>query len=134
MALDLLEKPYSIGYNNYGGADLVEIKRTFIQTSAFSKAWADLGFTDTDLRRLENELLQNPKVGDVIRGTGKMRKMRFAFEGRGKSGSTRVCYVDFEIKETIYLLAVFAKNEIDNLSKAERNELRDLIDVLEANL
>lgn len=112
----------------------MEIKRTFIQTSAFSKAWADLGFTDTDLRRLENELLQNPKVGDVIRGTGKMRKMRFAFEGRGKSGSTRVCYVDFEIKETIYLLAVFAKNEIDNLSKAERNKLRDLIDVLEANL
>lgn len=112
----------------------MEIKRTFIQTSAFSKAWEDLGFNDTDLRRLENELLQNSKVGDVIRGTGKMRKMRFAFEGRGKSGSTRVCYVDFEIKETIYLLAVFAKNEIDNLSKAERNKLRDLIDVLESNL
>lgn len=78
--------------------------------------------------------MQNPKIGAVIRGTGKMRKMRFAFEGRGKSGSTRVCYVDFEIKETIYLLAVFAKNELENLTKEERNHLKKQIDILESNL
>lgn len=63
-----------------------------------------------------------------------MRKMRFAFEGRGKSGSTRVCYVDFEIKETIYLLAVFAKNELENLTKAERNQLKNQIEILADNL
>ncbi|WP_294024314.1 hypothetical protein [uncultured Megasphaera sp.] len=80
----------------------MEIKRTLIQTRPFTRSWAALGFNDEDLQRLENQLLQNPKIGAVIRGTGKMRKMRFAFEGRGKSGSTRVCYVDFEIKETIY--------------------------------
>lgn len=105
-----------------------------MQTSAFSKSWESLGFTDKDLRRLENELLQNPKVGSVIKGTGRMRKMRFSFEGKGKSGSTRVCYVDFEIKETIFLLAVFAKNEVENLSKAERNILKKQIDVLENSL
>lgn len=60
--------------------------------------------------------------------------MRFAFEGRGKSGSTRVCYVDFEIKETIYLLAVFAKNELESLTKEERNHLKKQIDILESNL
>lgn len=60
--------------------------------------------------------------------------MRFAFEGRGKSGSTRVYYVDFEIKETIYLLAVFAKNELENLTKEERNHLKKQIDILESNL
>lgn len=60
--------------------------------------------------------------------------MRFAFEGRGKSGSTRVCYVDFEIKETIYLLAVFAKNELENLTKEERDHLKKQIDILESNL
>ena len=60
--------------------------------------------------------------------------MRFAFECRGKSGSTRVCYVDFEIKETIYLLAVFAKNELENLTKEERNHLKKQIDILESNL
>ena len=78
--------------------------------------------------------MQNPQIGAVIRGTGKMRTMRFAFEGRGKSGSTRVCYVDFEIKETIYLLAVFAKNELENLTKEERNHLKKQIDILESNL
>ena len=100
----------------------------------FTRSWAALGFNDEDLRRLENQLLQNPKIGAVIQGTGKMRKMRFAFEGRGKSGSTRVCYVDFEIKETIYLLAVFAKNELENLTKEERNHLKKQIDILESNL
>ncbi|WP_455631450.1 type II toxin-antitoxin system RelE/ParE family toxin [Megamonas sp.] len=113
---------------------LLEIKREFVQTNVFTREWEALGFTDKDLRRLENELLQNPKVGDVVRGTGRMRKMRFAFEDRGKRGSTRVCYVDFEIKETIFLLAVFAKNELENLSQAERNHLKKQIDILEDNL
>lgn len=112
----------------------MEIKRTFIQTKNFTKSWESLGFTDVDLRRLENELLHDPKIGPVIQGTGKMRKMRFSFEGRGKSGSTRICYVDFEVKETIYLLAVFAKNELENLSKAERNQLKKQIEILEKNL
>lgn len=112
----------------------MEIKREFVQTKVFTREWEALGFTDKDLRRLENELLQNPKIGDVIKGTGRMRKMRFAFEGRGKSGSTRVCYVDFEIQEVIFLLAIFAKNDIENLSKAERNYLKQQIDVLENNL
>lgn len=112
----------------------LEIKREFVQTTAFSKGWSKLGFGEEDLRRLENELLKDTKIGDVIQGTGRMRKMRFAFEGRGKSGSTRVCYVDFEVKETIYLLAVFAKNELENVSKAERNSLKKLIDQIEANM
>ena len=114
---------------------LLNITREFIQTIVFSKAWKELGFNETDdLKRLELELLQNPKVGNVIRGTGRMRKMRFAFEGRGKSGSVRVCYVDFEIKEKIYLLTVFAKNELENLSLMERNKLKKQIDLLEKYL
>ena len=67
--------------------------RTFIQTAEFSKCWDYLGLDDDDLRRLEYEILSNPKAGPVIRGTGKLRKMRFAFDGRGKSRSARVCYV-----------------------------------------
>lgn len=50
--------------------------RTFIQTSEFAKNWERLGLTDSDLRRLEIEILNNPKIGSVIRGTGKLRKMR----------------------------------------------------------
>ena len=109
----------------------LKITRKFILGTAFEKAWKSLGFVDADLRRLQKVLLQDPKVGNVIKGTGRLRKMRFAFEHRGKSGSTRICYVDFEAKEVIYLLAVFAKNEQENLTKEERNILKNKIDVLE---
>ena len=57
--------------------------------------------------------------------------MRFAFEHRGKSGSVRVIYIDFEVYEKIYLLTAYPKNEKENLSKSERNELRELVKVLE---
>lgn len=113
---------------------VLRITRKFIQGTAFSKAWQALGFTDKDLRRLEYELLQNPKAGAVIRGTGRLRKVRFAYEHQGKSGSTRVCYVDFEQQEIIYLLAIFAKNEQENLTKAECNVLKKQIDTLERTI
>lgn len=69
-----------------------------------------------------------------MQGTGGVRKMRFAFERRGKSGSIRVIYIDFEIHEKIFLLTAYPKSEKDNLSKAERNELHQLVDVLEEQL
>ena len=59
--------------------------------------------------------MKNPNTGKVIRGTGKLRKIRFAFPGEGKRGSTRVCYVDFAEKETIYLITIYPKSEKDNL-------------------
>ena len=106
------------------------MKRTFIETKYFTVKWKELGFTEEDLRRLQEELLENPKVGDVMRGTGGLRKMRFAYNNRGKSGSARVCYLDIEIREEIHLLDVFAKNEKENLSKAERNEIKKLVEFI----
>lgn len=110
------------------------MQRTFIQTSEFEKNWETLGFSDEHLRKLEQEILKQPKIGKVIRGTGKLRKMRFAFENRGKSGSVRVCYVDFEEKETIYFITVYPKNWKDNLTKAECNSIKKLISKLEESL
>ncbi len=110
------------------------MQRTFIQTSEFERNWETLGLFYEDLRKLEQEILKQPKIGKVIRGTGKLRKMRFAFEHRGKSGSVRVCYVDFEEKETIYLITVFPKNLKDNLSKAECNSIKKLISKLEESI
>ena len=108
--------------------------RTFIQTTEFTKNWKYIGFTEDDLRRLELEILKNPKIGPVIQGTAKLRKMRFAADHVGKSGSSRVCYVDFVLQETIYLITVYPKNEKDNLSKAECNEIKKMIEQLEASL
>ncbi len=108
--------------------------RTFIQTSNYERNWAKLGFDDDDLRRLEIEILKDPTAAPVIRGTGKLRKMRFSFKNEGKSGSVRICYVDFVVHETIYLITVYPKKEKDNLSKAERNEIRKMIELLEKSL
>ncbi|MCM1479900.1 MAG: type II toxin-antitoxin system RelE/ParE family toxin, partial [Muribaculaceae bacterium] len=58
------------------------------------------------------------------------RKIRFAFENRGKSGSARVAYVDFAVDKEIYLIAVYAKNEKTNLTKEERNNIKKLIENL----
>ena len=60
--------------------------------------------------------------------------MRFAFENRGKSGSVRVCYVDFVVMETVYLITAYQKNEKENLSKEECNDIKKVIDVLEKSL
>ena len=108
--------------------------RSFIELPLFRSKWEGLGLTDADLRRLQVELLADPKVGAVMQGTGGVRKMRFAFEHQGKSGGIRVIYIDFEVYEKIYLLTAYTKNEMDNLSKEERNEIRKLITVLENQL
>lgn len=110
------------------------MKRTFIELPLFRSKWKDLGLNEEDLHDLQIKLLSNPKIGSVIKGTGGVRKMRFAFEHKGKSGGIRVIYVDFEIYEKIYLLTAYTKNEKDNLSNEERNEIRKLITVLENQL
>lgn len=108
--------------------------RTFIQTSEFVRRWEELGFQDEDIRRLEYEIMKNTKVGPVIRGTGGLRKMRFAFEQRGKRGSVRICYVDFSEKSTVYLITVYFKKEKDNLTREECNKIKKLIEILESSL
>lgn len=108
--------------------------RTFIELPIFRSKWENLGLNDTDLRRLQEQLLSDPKVGAVMRGTGGVRKMRFAFEHRGKSGSIRIIYVDFEVYEKIYLITAYPKNEKENLTDSERGELKRLISILEDQL
>lgn len=108
--------------------------RSFIELPLFRSKWEKLGLTDKDLRRLQEMLLSDPKVGAVMRGSGGIRKMRFAFEHHGKSGSIRVIYIDFEVYEKIYLITAYPKNEKDNLTEGERNELRHLVEILENQL
>lgn len=70
----------------------------------------------------------------MIKETGGLRKLRFAFGNQGKSGSTRVCYVDFVLKEIVYLITVYPENEEDNLAKAECNNIKKMISMLENSL
>ena len=75
-------------------------------------------------------LAAHPKAGDLIEGTGGVRKLRWGRGGRGKSGGVRIIYYFHSELMPLYLLTFFAKNEQDNLSKAERNDLAKLVDIL----
>ena len=108
--------------------------RTFVELPIFQTRWKAMGLTDDDLKQLQEQLLADPKVGDIMQGTGGVRKMRFAFEHRGKSGSVRVIYVDFEVYEKIYLITAYTKKEKDNLSDSEKKEIKQLIKALERQL
>ena len=110
------------------------MKRKFVIMPVFDKQWRDMGLNDTDLQYLQEILLNNPQTGKVIKGTGKLRKMRFALPGRGKSGSSRVLYVDFVPAETIYLIFAYPKNEKDNLTDEECANIKKLIDKIEESL
>ena len=61
-------------------------------------------------------------------GTGGFRKVRVAMEGRGKSGGARVIYFLHNETMPVYLLTVFAKNDKENLTQGERNELRKRVE------
>lgn len=104
--------------------------RSFVEMQSFTKKWFALGLTDDDLRLLQAELLENPKSGSVMQGAGGLRKIRAPIADRGKSGGVRVCYVDFEFAGLIYLIACYPKNEKENLSPEERNQLRLVIERL----
>lgn len=79
-------------------------------------------------------LATNPKAGELMQGTGGVRKLRWARGGRGKSGGVRVIYYFHGNAIPLYLLTVFGKNERSNLSKAERNELAGLVRLLKASV
>ena len=106
--------------------------RTFIEVPMFTKKWHELGLTDNELKDLEKVLLENPKSGDPIPGTGGLRKIRVAVEnqGKGKRGGARVIYVDIEVKETIYFINVYTKNEKDDLTEDEKKAFKAMIKVL----
>ena len=72
-------------------------------------------------------LLKDPLSGPSMEGTGGIRKVRFPIENRGKSGSVRVCYADFEEYEVTYLITAFAKNEQENLTQEEKIVLKKLV-------
>lgn len=88
--------------------------------------------TESERQDVLNYLAAHPKSGDLIEGTGGIRKLRWGRGGRGKSGGVRVIYYFHSESMPLYLVTLFAKNEQDNLSKAERNELAKLVDVLVA--
>lgn len=105
-------------------------QRTFLWLVSFEKAWRSLGLGEEEYIQLEEMLLQDPRAGAVIEGTGGVRKVRFALPGKGKSGGVRVIYVDFVVSEKIYMIYAYPKSAKENLNKAEIASLKKLTEEL----
>lgn len=101
----------------------------FVYLGLFERT-ADGVLDDEDRRHLENDLLENPRRGEVQPGTGGVRKVRVALEGRGKRGGARVAYLYVETRETIYFVLAFRKNVQANLTAAEKTTVRKLVETL----
>jgi hypothetical protein len=86
--------------------------------------------SEAERRDVIEYLAAHPKAGDLLEGTGGVRKLRWGRGGQGKSGGVRVIYYFHSDAMPLYLLTLFAKNERANISKSERNELAGLVDIL----
>lgn len=95
-----------------------------IQTPTFLADAKAAGLPDDERETMVSEISKNPLGGDAIEGTGGARKMRFAGRGKGKSGGYRTVHYFAGEDVPVLLLALINKGESENLSKAERNELK----------
>jgi hypothetical protein len=77
------------------------------------------GLTEEEHRNIVNTIAANPLLGDEIRGSGGVRKVRFAGRGKGKSGGYRVVTAYFGPNAPVYLVALLSKGERGNFSAAE---------------
>lgn len=102
---------------------------SFIHFNRFTAEWKRLGLTDQDLRVLEVMIMASPTMAPVMKGTGGLRKLRFAppRSNKGKSGGYRIGYTYIESLSIVGLIVVFAKNTKANLSQAEARIVRKLL-------
>ena len=104
----------------------------FIETPIFTKQIKAIA-TDYELKDLQIELIAQPEKGDLIQGTGGLRKIRMATGGQGKSGSVRVIYFLATV-EIIYLVLAYPKNVKDSLNQTEKSELKKLTKLLKSEV
>ena len=99
----------------------------FIETRLFTRLVEEY-LSDGELSELQLFLLNNPSAGDVIRGSGGVRKLRWSVAGRGKRGGVRIIYFLRSKQGEIWLLTIYAKNEAESLSGEVLKRIKEEID------
>lgn len=107
--------------------DLIgDILFSFIETSWFTKRVSEL-LSDSEYSKLQWRLIEFPDVGDIIKGSGGIRKIRVSAKGKGTRGGARVIYYFAAQNEEIFMLDIYAKNEKEDLSIEQIRNLKDLV-------
>ncbi len=103
---------------------------TVVETAPFVTKAKRL-LSNDERHALIDMIASDPECGVLIQGTGGVRKVRFAAGGKGKRGGVRVVYFFHNYSMPVYLFAVFAKSQRENLTKNEQNILaataRDIV-------
>jgi len=104
------------------------MKAVFVELPAFERNRADY-LDDTAFAGLQQVLMKNPEAGEVIEGTGGLRKMRFADarRGKGKRSGLRVIYYWWSIGMQFWLYTLFDKDEMADLSPKQRKALKAML-------
>src|SRR3990167_5534792 len=99
----------------------------FIETALFTKYLQDY-LNDDDYSNLQNFLIEQPNAGDLIQGTGGLRKLRWSLDNKGKRGGIRIIYYWQVAEDQIYFFTLHAKNEISDLSDKEKKALKQMLE------
>ena len=104
------------------------MKAVFVELPPFERYRSDY-LDDDSFLMLQRVLMLNPEAGDVIPGAGCLRKMRFGDErrGKGKRGGLRVIYYWWDAGSQFWLFTVYDKDEMSDLTKAQRQLLKEMI-------
>ena len=94
-----------------------------VETPGYLAAAKVAGISDAVRHDIVTAIGTNPELGDLIVGTGGLRKFRFARPGGGKSGGYRILSYFLSDAFPVFLIGVFAKNQKENISPAERTAI-----------
>ena len=100
---------------------------TFVETKLFTKLVQQY-LTDDEYATLQQSLIVNPEAGDVIPGSGGVRKLRWGVAGRGKRGGLRVIYFLRLRQGEIWMLTLYAKSVADNIPAKVLKKIKEEID------
>jgi len=98
-----------------------------IETSVFTRLINAL-MSDDEYRELQEALVNQPDMGDLIQGSGGLRKVRWKLQGRGKSGGVRAIYYWVVDEARIRMLYVYPKGKQENLTPAQLKQLKILVE------
>jgi hypothetical protein len=96
--------------------------QTIVELPEFRRK-SDKLLNDSERLSVINYLAAHPAAGDIMQGTGGIRKLRWSAQGKGKSGGVRVIYYHHNKSMPLFLLTLFGKGEKSNLTKSESNDL-----------
>jgi hypothetical protein len=98
----------------------------FIESGLFAKMVYDY-LSEDDYTAFQQFLLEHPEAGDLVKGSGGVRKVRWARGGSGKSGGVRVCYYARNAAGQILLLVIYAKSVRTSIPAAVLKQLKELL-------